>query len=343
MDDFDITKTLVEKGIDKVCDAISRVFGPAADELGSYFQEKVASLRNKNSGAVLEKAERNQEEIGLPKQELPLKLTTSMINEFSWEDDEYMQERWAALIANATTEGEDTTNYLSFTEILGKLSPQQVKCLDTIYKITLLKKAKKYRNLPSYLSSYFLAKELNIGFDQLRIIFDALKRFNLISSKAVVDAYINNVNKAISYQIATEHITDKQTYHLNEPILDDYSEVSLTHLGKAFVEKCQISFTDYHKEQIKQVLLIYIEQLTDEFENILQDHKTTTFESVLEKISGIYENIDKTQVQQAILRGFDSNRNIIKKAGYSASQEMSEELKGKLVGTIMDKLEIYWG
>ena len=104
---------------------LEKILGPSADLLGEKLKDNLVS--------VIAKAETMSEEASLELQRMPTRTGVAILQFAIREDDEAMQTRWAALLANAARSDAETEVPPSFPGILSALSPSEAKLLDAIY------------------------------------------------------------------------------------------------------------------------------------------------------------------------------------------------------------------
>lgn len=105
------------------------LLGPAAGEAGEYLRDRVAWFRADAALRALQRARRRVAESGLEPQTIEPRLALTLVERASFESDEYLTERWAGLIASASTAREILP---SFPNILADLSPEEARILDCI-------------------------------------------------------------------------------------------------------------------------------------------------------------------------------------------------------------------
>jgi len=112
-------------------DFLEKLLGPAAEEAGQILGDKIKFYRVRNMLKVLERSKRLLEEQGLNPKAVSLKALFPLLDHASLEEDAGLQEKWAALLANAAS----STSELSpaFPEILKQLSPAEARLLDGVY------------------------------------------------------------------------------------------------------------------------------------------------------------------------------------------------------------------
>jgi hypothetical protein len=80
---------------------INKVFGPAADELAEMWRDRVRLCRYKRQLECVLKAERMVQEAGFTAQAVPSKISFPLFDDALFEKNEELQDKWAALLANA--------------------------------------------------------------------------------------------------------------------------------------------------------------------------------------------------------------------------------------------------
>jgi len=93
----------VAKAADKIpfTALMSRMLGPAADELALKWQDSVRTYRYGNQLKLLKKAEKMAEDAGFTPKAVPIKLLFPLLDGASLEENEDLHTMWAALMANA--------------------------------------------------------------------------------------------------------------------------------------------------------------------------------------------------------------------------------------------------
>ncbi|MDO9492048.1 Abi-alpha family protein [Acetobacterium sp.] len=96
----------------------------------------VDARRKKNLVNMLESTIKEFEDKGLPYKIIPveLRVSVSILEEASLEDDEFMRKLWANLFANATYQNSKSNVDIACVDVLKRLSLQDAEILLTIYK-----------------------------------------------------------------------------------------------------------------------------------------------------------------------------------------------------------------
>ncbi len=119
------TKVIVEKGTDGALGTIRTLFGPAAEEVGEFFRDKVRVYRYQN----LQKMANKYNLKYTPDGQIHPKTGMHILEYASWSEEDEIAEMWAGLLASScSTEGKDDSN-LMFTFALQKLSVVQVRII----------------------------------------------------------------------------------------------------------------------------------------------------------------------------------------------------------------------
>src|SRR6266403_3415558 len=82
---------------------IKAILGPAADELGQRFGDRVRLYRYERSLDMLKKAEKMAKDAGFTPKAVPIKLLFPLLEGASFEVDENLHDMWAAWLANAAS------------------------------------------------------------------------------------------------------------------------------------------------------------------------------------------------------------------------------------------------
>jgi hypothetical protein len=111
---------------------IQRLFGPAADEIGEIFRDKVKTYRAKNLGTVLATTEVMLSASRDQVQPVSTRLLLPIIEGASLEDNESLSKKWAGLLASAATAPGQAFFHPSFPNILSELTALEASLLDQL-------------------------------------------------------------------------------------------------------------------------------------------------------------------------------------------------------------------
>lgn len=164
---------MIEKTISNFIDKIA---GPAAEEVGLMLQDSVKVYRMKNQIRLMDKAEAILKKSGRDPKAVPYRVLLPILEKGSLEDNEQLNDKWAALLANASSNDGKHSISPSYPNILEQIAPIDAKILDFLY--TSLSKL----GLDKALRFEDVGKDINIDQESLKIIIDNLARLGLVVS-----------------------------------------------------------------------------------------------------------------------------------------------------------------
>jgi abortive infection alpha-like protein/uncharacterized protein DUF2806 len=127
---------LIKEGVKQLFapyhDLLAILLGPAFEEVGLSVGEQVSMWRAKRWFRFMAEFQRLIDVIGLDIQPTAMRKFFPILEAKSIEDDDNMQTRWAALLANEATSPNSV--HPSYIDILRQLSPEDAKLLDTLYE-----------------------------------------------------------------------------------------------------------------------------------------------------------------------------------------------------------------
>lgn len=113
-----------------------RLFGPVTDTAAQHLSlefRALAARRHANLLAVVALAEQMHQDVDIAEpHELPLNVSVPMLEAASLCENDGLQQRWAALLANASSGKMDVEQMPSFVDVLRHLSPVEAKLLESI-------------------------------------------------------------------------------------------------------------------------------------------------------------------------------------------------------------------
>jgi hypothetical protein len=131
-DEDKLVKAGVEAALKPFADLLEKLAGPAAEEIGLTIQDHFRAFRTKRQIRLFERTKEMLEEAGVDAQKVPLKLLKPLIESGSLEDNDSLQDRWAALLANAANVSSNI--HPAFPEILKQLDTTEVTYMDVLYE-----------------------------------------------------------------------------------------------------------------------------------------------------------------------------------------------------------------
>lgn len=133
-DEDKVAKAGFEVVFQPVADLIQKIAGPAAEEFGLTLKDHVRLVRLKRQVRLWQRAKEFLEQASIDPKRVPLKLLGPIIESGSLEEDDLLQDKWAALLANAATGHEDEI-HPSFVEVLKQVSSLEALFLDTLFSL----------------------------------------------------------------------------------------------------------------------------------------------------------------------------------------------------------------
>jgi hypothetical protein len=135
-DEDSLVKSGFEAVMKPISDLIEKIAGPAAEELGLTFQDSIRVYRAKRQLRLLQKTKEMLDRFGSEPQRVPLKALLPIIEHGSNEEDDELQDRWAALLANIAVRG---LTIPAAPDILRQLTSYDVlllqMCAETIWAL----------------------------------------------------------------------------------------------------------------------------------------------------------------------------------------------------------------
>jgi hypothetical protein len=132
--DLDIAKAGAEALMRPFSDLIDKLAGSAAEELGLTLRDHVQVFRLKRQLRLWQRTQEMLKAAGLQPKQVPFKSLAAIVQNASMEDDDYLQDQWAALLANNAA-----GNYLDrvYPEILRQLSAADAQLLRMCLHVVL--------------------------------------------------------------------------------------------------------------------------------------------------------------------------------------------------------------
>lgn len=160
-------------------------------EAGAALQDGVKGWRTQNAVKILLKTRNLIRDSGLTPQELSGKFFVGAFDKLSIEEDETLQERWAALLANASTgRCNQDVKYIS---ILSELNHQEAKLLTTLSSGWVESNPVLHGAVfEQVFSSQKVAEHLGIDMRATKIIIDNFYRLNLCQAPAMEGISVGN-------------------------------------------------------------------------------------------------------------------------------------------------------
>ena len=190
------------------------VAGPLEQGMG-IFEDRLRYMRWERQVRLMRRAEELLAQLGMsaPSRSVPLNIAIPLIQAGSLEEDDAMQDRWAALLVNAADASFPAEIQRAYVSILEQITPLEARILDTIYALFFDETQHAgvlTENLP----------------DMARVKNDNETEFVMPSEVVVL---------ALSNLVRVGCLRAGMTWGGGE----SYSRVNPTVLGRAFVHACQ--------------------------------------------------------------------------------------------------------
>jgi hypothetical protein len=128
----ELAKKGISAGVEAAKEFLSKLVGPAAEEIGLLLQDQVKLHRFKNQLRILAKAEAMLSKAGLTPNAVPFRTLLPILEAAASEDDESLSTKWAALLANSAAKAEGYASHPSFPRILSEIAPNEARFLDSL-------------------------------------------------------------------------------------------------------------------------------------------------------------------------------------------------------------------
>lgn len=131
-DTYEVAKASAEAAMQPFAELIQKIAGPAAEEIGLTFRDHVKFFRMKRQVRLMERTDEFIKKKGIEPHRVPLKMLATVVENATLEEDDSLQDMWAALLANAATTKEGPEFMLA--EILRQLSPADAHLLRECFR-----------------------------------------------------------------------------------------------------------------------------------------------------------------------------------------------------------------
>lgn len=114
---------------------VSKFISPPAEQLSGMITDKLRFMRWERLLRLMTRANEILAERGLsaPDREVPVGLLLPLVERATLEDNDYLQDRWAALLANAGTSACAVPLHRRFIDTLDSLTPLEASILEKVY------------------------------------------------------------------------------------------------------------------------------------------------------------------------------------------------------------------
>lgn len=200
---------------------LEKIAGPPAEEFGLFLGDQVRLFRFKKQVKLLADAKEILNQAGADPKKVPLKTLCPILEGASFEDDESMSARWAALLATAANPQSTIAVQPSFPEILKQLSSLEAKILDLIFDMINQRGISRAEWASRGAAGKSVRDLLQLQERDFEIAIDNLYRLRLCSPPSTRLDFIDN--KEHRFQLSTKSL------------------ICITELGFSFVSACKTS------------------------------------------------------------------------------------------------------
>jgi hypothetical protein len=134
---MELSKILEEHGIPAAmkaaCEAFSDVIGPPAKATGQLLASPIHMMQAELFLRFVPRYKRLVKQAGISERQVPFRIWFPILQSASIEEDNSMQETWAALLANAANPRSNVEVTTAFVEVLKQISPLEGKLLHFAY------------------------------------------------------------------------------------------------------------------------------------------------------------------------------------------------------------------
>lgn len=131
----EVVKATTESALKPFADLIEKLLGPAAEGVGEGFRSMIGPWVVKRQIRFWQRTREMIEEAGIEPQAVPPKLLLPILQNASLEDDDFLQDHWAALLRHASKESSKVLP--AFLHTLGQLTRP-----DALFLKILMEKAR---------------------------------------------------------------------------------------------------------------------------------------------------------------------------------------------------------
>lgn len=151
---FNITSTLLEKGVDIAKDFVDKLIIPSVEETGLLLKDQISVWRFKNQIKTLVKAKEICAKNNISTKQISLKLLCPILEYSSLEEDDYLTDKWAILLSNLVDTEQNFQNHV-FPYILSQISKKEFQILENVFD----EKDNRLSKIREELNNYYQNKE----------------------------------------------------------------------------------------------------------------------------------------------------------------------------------------
>jgi abortive infection alpha-like protein len=205
---------------------IERLFGPSVDYAGQGLR-KWLERRTFRAQAVIADAAQMLQDADVEAREVPGRILLPLIEYASLEDDEELQRKWAALLANAASSKSSNFILPAFADILRQLTPVQARMLDWMHDMK-----SEYETWPTIwpdVSRDQIETAFSLSPANYALLITDLERLQLIEPRRDIKSNDETIDGDEMFQLIIARWNSQVKY----------DSIGFTALGLRFVEACK--------------------------------------------------------------------------------------------------------
>jgi hypothetical protein len=209
---------------------VGKILGPSVDAIGQGIAAPLqawAKRRGERATATLIGAAEVLQAAEIAPQAVPPRLLMPILEHASLEDEDDIQRRWAALLANAASP--DNKILPAFAEILHQLTPVQANILQWMYEMKTEPIAGWVSHWPDVARSD-IESTFNLSHADYALLITDLERLNLIEPRRDIKA------GAVGAEVPMDELLQLVVDRWNSRV--KYESIGFTTLGLGFIAAC---------------------------------------------------------------------------------------------------------
>jgi len=173
-----VSKEIGKESVSQVFSFLHKLIGAPLEELGNLLADKIKYRRLVNQIKCMEKFSKLVQERNIQIKSLPFKFVNQFLDKTSTEEDDYMRNKWAALLANTSDSQSQFEPENSFINLLDQLSPREALLLDKFYDEV----EKSGFNENYHIEKDQVLKFMKVSDSEYYVMIGNLRRLNILRS-----------------------------------------------------------------------------------------------------------------------------------------------------------------
>lgn len=196
---------------------LKKLVSPSAELLGEELRAQFEGFLGVNRRRVLERAAAMSADSAEQVEPIPLRLLLPILEKAGYEDDAFLQDRWAALLANAAKQTRGERISPAFVALLAQLTPMAAAVIELLDRLRVTRKPGNRWGV----APHDLLRELRSGgFSAAVAVEDVLLALNVAQAAGLVER---------------EPAVREDGILGQDLVLTDRSDFRISMLGTAFV------------------------------------------------------------------------------------------------------------